>query len=319
MLKVFFSYSHKDENLRNELEVHLAVLKRQRVISSWHDRRITAGREIDEAIDTELESSEIVLLLVSAYFLASNYCWEREMARALERHDRREARVIPVILHPCDWHASPLGKLRATPTDGKPVSMYANQQEAFSIVAKDIRTAAEELGARPQIQPRDKITKTGDSLVDQSTKVARSSNLRVKRAFDESDRDEFLEDSFFYIVRFFEGSLAELEARNTGLKTKLKRHGDSSFSAWIYVGGERKTECCVSFGRSAYSAASITYSMTADPQYGGINESLSVGDDGHMLTLNALGLQTTGRRGHEGLSQEGAAEYLWGMFIEKLQ
>ena len=79
MVTLFFSYSHKDEELRNELETHLALLKRQGVISSWHDRRITAGSDLNQAISSELESSQIILLLVSAHFLASDYCYEKEM------------------------------------------------------------------------------------------------------------------------------------------------------------------------------------------------------------------------------------------------
>lgn len=121
MVEVFFSYSHKDEDLRNELEIHLAVLKRQGVISTWHDRRITAGDEFADKISCHLESADIILLLVSPYFIASDYCYEVEMKRALERHDAGEARVIPVILHPCYWHGAPFGRLLAVPSDGKPV------------------------------------------------------------------------------------------------------------------------------------------------------------------------------------------------------
>jgi hypothetical protein len=147
MISLFFSYSHRDENLRNELETHLSVLKRQGVIQTWHDRRITAGSEIDSSISENLENAQIILLLVSSYFLASDYCYDIEMSRAMEKHREGSACVIPVILHPCDWRNAPFGSLRATPTDGKPVSMFANQHEAFAIIAKDIREAA---SRRPQ-------------------------------------------------------------------------------------------------------------------------------------------------------------------------
>jgi hypothetical protein len=85
-----FSYSHKDKDLRNELEIHLAALKRQEVISTWHDRRITAGDEFSGKISENLESADIILLLVSPYFIASDYCYEVEMKRALERHEAGE-------------------------------------------------------------------------------------------------------------------------------------------------------------------------------------------------------------------------------------
>ena len=101
---LFFSYSHVDEDLRMELEKQLSSMKRQGLISSWHDRRITAGEHIADTIDKNLTTAEIVLLLVSPDFIASDYCYQWEMHVALERHARGETRIIPVILRPCDWH-----------------------------------------------------------------------------------------------------------------------------------------------------------------------------------------------------------------------
>jgi hypothetical protein len=99
---IFFSYSHVDESLRDQLETHLSGLRRQGIISSWHDRQITAGTELGEAIDNHLNAADIILLLVSPDFIDSDYCYAREMKQALERHQIGEARVIPVILRPCD-------------------------------------------------------------------------------------------------------------------------------------------------------------------------------------------------------------------------
>lgn len=95
---VFFSYCHADEALRDQLEKQLSMLKRQGVIETWHDRRIGAGQEIDAAIDDHINSDEIILLLVSPDFIASDYCYNIEMTRAMERHGAGEAIVIPVIL-----------------------------------------------------------------------------------------------------------------------------------------------------------------------------------------------------------------------------
>lgn len=131
MVSIFFSYSHRDESLRDELEKHLAGLKHQGLIDTWHDRRITAGEEVDDAISEHLEKADIILLLVSPDFIASDYCYSIEMVRALQRHNNGEARVIPVILRPCDWKDLEFGKLLATPKDGKPVTKFPNQDEAF--------------------------------------------------------------------------------------------------------------------------------------------------------------------------------------------
>ena len=97
MATVFFSYSHADEALRDQLEKQLSMLKRQGVIETWHDRRIGAGEEFGSEIDSHVEEDDIILLLVSPDFLDSDYCYEREMLRAIERHDAGEAIVIPVI------------------------------------------------------------------------------------------------------------------------------------------------------------------------------------------------------------------------------
>jgi len=144
-IEVFYAYSHKDEILRDELETHLSILKRRGIISCWHDRRISAGTEWDDKIDDHLNRADIILLLVSADFIASDYCYEKEMTRALERHDLKEARVIPVILRACDWNFALFSKLQALPKDGNPVVSWSNRDEAFKDVSVGIRRVAEEL------------------------------------------------------------------------------------------------------------------------------------------------------------------------------
>lgn len=106
MANVFFSYSHKDEPLRDELEVHLAMLKREGAISAWHDRKILAGDVLNGEIYARLNDAQVVLLLVSPDFLASAYCYDVEVERAMQLHEQGRARVIPVILRPCDWQTS---------------------------------------------------------------------------------------------------------------------------------------------------------------------------------------------------------------------
>jgi len=152
MIEIFFSYSHRDEVLRDELEKHLSLLKRQGTISSWHDRRIGPGQEWKGMIDERLNSVHVILLLVSPDFLASDYCYDTEMTRALERHNDGEARVIPIILRAVDWHGSPFSKLQALPTDAKPVTSWPNQDEAFTDVARGIRRVVEELASYSQSQ-----------------------------------------------------------------------------------------------------------------------------------------------------------------------
>jgi hypothetical protein len=104
------------------LETHLALLRHEGVIASWHDRKIVAGQEWKGQIDRHLDEADIILLLVSADFLASDYCYEIEMQRALARHQAGEACVIPVIIRAVDWNSAPFANLQALPKDAKPVS-----------------------------------------------------------------------------------------------------------------------------------------------------------------------------------------------------
>jgi hypothetical protein len=138
IVDVFFSYSHKDEALRDELAVHLKMLERTGAIRSWHDRRIGAGDSWKVAIDENLKKAGVVLLLVSADFLASDYCYDVEMKQALARHDAHEAVVVPVILRECRWDKTPFARLQALPKDAKPITSWANRDEAWTSVAAGI-------------------------------------------------------------------------------------------------------------------------------------------------------------------------------------
>ena len=313
MIELFFSYSHRDEEYRNELEVHLAMLKRQGLLEVWHDRRITAGKDVDHAISEHLDTAEVVLLLVSPYFLASDYCYDVEMERALQRHQSGDARVIPVILHPCDWSNAPFGRLRATPPDGRPISKFPNIHDAFLAVTRDIRSAIEEMDRAPS-RPREPPGPSGEA----ERKVeARSSNLRVKRSFSDRDRDHFLDDSFSYIANFFESSLSELESRNPGIETSFKRVDANKFTAAIYSHGEKQNSCRI--WRGDGMVGDITYASGDVGPSNTYNEALSVSDDGFTLLLRPFGLQLHQSGGSEELSPQGAAEYLWSMLVGRLQ
>ncbi len=98
---LFYSYAHQDEQLRDQFGIHLSGLRRQGLIDDWHDRKIGAGTAWEKQILAQLESAQIIVLLISSDFIASDYCYKIEMTRALERHRAGEARVVPVVLRPC--------------------------------------------------------------------------------------------------------------------------------------------------------------------------------------------------------------------------
>src|SRR5262245_37954477 len=148
ILEVFFSYSHRDEALCDELNAHLAALKRQNVIKSWTDRRITAGDDWRDEIKRHLDSADLILLLVSSDFINSDFCYLIETSRALLRHESGDARVIPVIVRPVDWRGLPIGKLQALPKDSEPVTSWPNRDKAWLDVAQGIRKAIEAMAGR---------------------------------------------------------------------------------------------------------------------------------------------------------------------------
>jgi hypothetical protein len=144
-LTLFYVYVHEDEPLRSSLEKHLSLFIRQGLISSWSDRQVVAGTVWKMEINRHLETASIILLLVSSDFLASDYSYDIEMQRIMERHDRGQTTVIPIILRPCDWQRAPFGKLQCLPPNGRPVTVWNNQDEAFLTIMQGIRRICDQL------------------------------------------------------------------------------------------------------------------------------------------------------------------------------
>lgn len=148
LIRLFYSYSHNDEQLRNELETHLKILQRTGRIQEWHDRKFTAGDEWKGKIDENLNKADIILLLISSDFIASDYCWDVEMRRAMERHETNKAKVIPVILRDVNWSGAPFCKLQALPKDAKAVTLWANKDTAWRDVSDGIEKVVREIHAK---------------------------------------------------------------------------------------------------------------------------------------------------------------------------
>ncbi len=142
--KLFYCYAHKDKPLQDQLAKQLASLERLGLIAGWSDRDISAGQQWQNEIDKRLDAADIILLLISPDFIASNYCYSVEVKRAMERHEAGEARVIPIILRPVYWQEMSFGQLQALPAEGKPITSRKNRDEAFRDVAQGVRKVIEE-------------------------------------------------------------------------------------------------------------------------------------------------------------------------------
>jgi TIR domain len=153
-IEIFCIYAYQDEAWLRKLETHLGLLKKQGLISFWHDRLVIPGTDWAKTIDTHLETASVIVLLVSADFFASDYCYGIEMQRALERQVAGEARVIPLLVRPVDWRNAPFAHLHTLPTDARPLSTWQDEDTAFTNVVAGIRRVLEDLPLLAASAPR---------------------------------------------------------------------------------------------------------------------------------------------------------------------
>lgn len=173
-IHVFYSYSHKDEAHREALETHLTMLRRDGLIKEWSDRKIVPGEEIDHQVDANLKKADLILLLVSPDFLASDYCWDKEMKYALDRHESGSAYVVPIIVRPGEWKSALFAKVKALPKDAKPVTTWDNADLAWLDVARGIRETVQKINSdqkrvrqQHQFQPLRSVLSRGIDQIDE--------------------------------------------------------------------------------------------------------------------------------------------------------
>lgn len=191
MVKIFCSYAHEDKNHREQLERYLGALKHQGYIEVWCDREIGPGMLWDQEIHEHLDTADLFLPLVSAYFLASQYCWGVEMQRALERLNREEVAIVPILVRPVVVQGTPISHLQMLPTGGKPISRWSNREEAYTDVATGIGKVVDRLRAQ-------KWKLQGDAYCDQQTY---DSALEAYQEADSLDPGLLLQDPYFYYAQ----------------------------------------------------------------------------------------------------------------------
>src|SRR6266567_832425 len=161
-IKLFYCYAREDKPLRDELEKHLSWLKRRYQLTNWHDREILPGEEWEQAIHKHLNSAHLILLLISPDFMASDYCYGKEMQRALERHQAGTCRVVPILLRPTYWEDAPFSSLQLLPTDAKPITRWSDRDEAFQDVVTEISRTIKDLLS--SLKTKEDWLKEGDNL-----------------------------------------------------------------------------------------------------------------------------------------------------------
>lgn len=302
-MKAFISYSHRDSEALGRLHVHLAPLRREGRLEAWFDREILAGDELDDEIKEQLESCELFLLLVSPDFLNSDYCVDTEMTRALERHDAGDARVVPIIVEPCDWTSSRLRALKALPKDGKPVSDWTNPNTAYLNVVQELRRILER---DPTAQASSEVA---DAPAEQGVSPTPARRYRAKREFDDIDKAEYRERAFNIIRDYFKNAIGELDSVE-GLRGRYTGYSDTSFGCVIVNSGlgHGTAHLTVHGGRGRSSFGDIYYSFSEDAADNSANGWFNVAADEFELYLKAsMGLA------HDApaMSPETAAEAMW--------
>jgi hypothetical protein len=148
-LDLFYSYSRKDKRFLDELQGHLSWLQKMGLIRAWSDREIVPGSKWAGIIDDRIKTADIILFLVSSYFLSSDYCMNTEMNFALDRHAKKQPiRIIPVIIRNCAWKKTPLSAFGVLPTDAKPVEEWRLPHKAYLAIYEGVERAALDLGGK---------------------------------------------------------------------------------------------------------------------------------------------------------------------------
>ena len=227
-VEVFFAYSHKDEEFRDQLVSHLSNLKRQAVIQNWCDRQIVAGTEWSGEIDLRLNKADVILLLVSADFLASDYCWDIEVKQAMQRHQVGEACVLPILLRPVDWQGTPFSKLQPLPRDAKPITRWSDRDEAFVDIVEGLRAVVNELTS--------KRTQESNSRIEQASVRSFSTAPAEPPRYENLPRSGVVE---------FVGRTQEL----TDLHQQLHQSHQTAIMAISGMGGVGKTELALQYAR----------------------------------------------------------------------
>lgn len=289
-------------------------MRREGLIDAWYDRDILAGDVIDDVIDRELENADLILLMVSPDFINSDYCVEREMQRAIERHEANEARVVPIIIEPCDWLSMPaLSQLRALPNDGTPISEWPNPNNAYLDIVRELRRIAAATSTVAEPAAAAEPATVAEPAAAAARPEAR--RYRVERDFNDIDRSEFRDAAFETIKTYFRQATEEMDGTN-GLRARFVDRGATSFGSTVVNGSRHYGTAHITFHRGdAGHMGDIYYADSENSPENTANGTLNISSDEYELFLT-LPMTAFGYEGEpDRLTAEQAAEYLWGRFI----
>lgn len=305
-MKAFISYSHKDTKYRERLSVHLKPLERLGGIQTWYDRKLYVGDDLGASIDENLHDSDIFIAIVSPDYLASYYCYEKEMTAAFERHARGEMQVVSIIVEPCVWQSTPLGKLKAVPEDGKPVSDWSNPNNAYVDVVRELQ----KLISRPSVAASARKAKPAKPThKEPESQVFVAPKYRTKKTFSKIDKLKFVQSSFEIIANRLEEWVAEINNVNG-----VQAHFESMDKDRFYLAivnrdrGNRTAERTVFLKSDSFALADISIVHKRTKESNSVNGGFSVShDDYEMFFQETMSFTSRNAR----LSADEAAARLW--------
>jgi len=305
-VKVFFSYSHYDEPALTELRKHLSVLRREGSITEWYDRKLLPGDNFDNHIDENIEQSDLIILLASHHFLSSDYCFNVEMKKALERHYQGDGRIVSIILEPCDWKSTELSKLAALPLDGKPISVWTNANSAYLNIVDEFRKII--ISNNPVELPYIK------SQQDYMTRTA-PQRYRSKREFGAVDRTNFRKESFKIIESYFSNAVDEINAID-GISAAYDPMDSSAFCCCIenHLTNRGPSYITVRIGGGQVAIGDIYYSNSERASSGTAHGSFLIGASDFQLFFTPVFGYSTGS--NSPLSAEQIAEAMWNDLVD---
>jgi len=311
MSNLFISYSHVDTEVLDRLHTHMAILKEEGKVTTWFDREILAGGDLDGNIKDELTAADIFIAIVSPDYLNSKYCYQIEFKTALSRMQAGELIIVPVIAEPCDWQASPLGKIKALPADGKAISDWINKNTAYLNIIQEIRRL---------LDAREVVSKI--SLFPQSPETVQKTKktYKVKQDFTEVDIIDYRQKTFEFIRKYFEDSIEEINTI-ADIQARMLDSEKKSFT------------CLISNKRKADSKGYLTVQISTESHFGrsDLNYSFSEKPSPNVVQMeNVFTIERTdyelvwtqrniyGSSSEKIFNENEMSELLWTRFIDQV-
>ncbi len=304
MAHAFISYSHSDEYTVKPLHTHMSQLTREGDLTSWFDGEILAGGSLNEDINSKLNKADLFIAIVSPDYLNSAYCYDIEFQKALGRFAEGQLKIVPVIAQPCDWKSSPFGKFKAIPKDGKPISEWTNENNAFLNIIDELRKLVTE---------------------DPKTTTAATANkpqtlYKVKRDFDPVDHLNFRDASFDTIHEYFTGAIDEINGVNEIKARFVSNTPKQQFTCVITNRAKISTTGYISIGiqqSDHFGRNGITYALSERLNQNIYGNNFTISNNDYELFWSKHDLMSN-IQNKQKLKAKEIAKLLWEEFIAQV-